>query len=103
VRFAEAQFYFRLPDATDTAFALVSFFSKPDEEIIRRTHGVLTVCEYLGTEWLDVIKVGSIQAVVGMVPFCKQVEGRGPRFFLAEKLGLDVYDPAENDESDDDM
>lgn len=97
------QFYFQLRDNIKTALALVSFFSAPDKAILKRTHGVLTVCEYLGTASLDVIKIESIKAVVGMVPFCEQVEGRGPLFFLAEKLGLDVHDPDESDEADDDI
>lgn len=39
------------------------------------------------------LEVESINAVVGMVPFQKEVESRYPRFYLAERLGLDVYDP----------
>ena len=49
------------------------------------------------------IKIEAIQAVVGMIPFCGEVAGRGTRFFLAEKLGLDVYDPVGNHEADNDM
>ena len=41
---------------------------------------------------MAVVEIESISAVVGMIPFGKAVEGRDPRFFLAEKLGLDVYD-----------
>jgi len=75
----------------------------PDQAIHQKTHGVLTVCEYRGeqiddeqntnTRSLVVIEIESIKAVVGMVPFGERVEGQNPRFFLAEKLGLDVYDP----------
>jgi hypothetical protein len=78
----------------------MSFFSTTDEEIFKQTHGVLTVCEYTGRAKLDVIKIESIQAVVGMIPFSGQVEGRRPMYFLAEKLGLDVYDTVGNNEDD---
>jgi hypothetical protein len=74
----------------------------PDEVILQRTHGVLTVCEYIGATRLDVIKIESIKAVVGMVPFCKQAGSRGPLYFLAEKLGLDVYESTRDDEDNND-
>lgn len=38
------------------------------------------------------IEIESIIAVVGMVPFGEQDNGEAPSYFLAEKLGLDVYD-----------
>ena len=38
------------------------------------------------------IEIGSIIAVVGMVPFGEQDNGEAPSYFLVEKLGLDVYD-----------
>ena len=52
---------------------------------------------------LVVIEIESIMAVVGMVPFEEQGEGRDTRFYLAEKLGLDVYDrdAAAGEDSDD--
>jgi hypothetical protein len=50
------------------------------------------VCHYHGDETLAVIEIESISAVVGMVPFENQAEDEYARYFLAEKLGLDVYD-----------
>jgi len=64
----------------------------PDEGIYQYTSGVLTVCDYHSNRSLAVVEVQSISAVVGMVPFGEQVEGEDPRYFLGEKLGLDVYD-----------
>ncbi|KAF9642953.1 hypothetical protein BDM02DRAFT_3105019, partial [Thelephora ganbajun] len=91
--FAEARFYFCLGSDARKTLALVSLFSMPDEAILQHTHGVLTVCEYQDEASLAVIEIKSIQVVVGMVPFGKRVEGHNPRYFLAEKLGLDVYNP----------
>ena len=48
------------------------------------------------------IDIESIGAVVGMVPFSQQIEGQKPRFYLAEKLGLDVYSGDDDDDDDDD-
>jgi hypothetical protein len=101
IRFAEARFYFRIGDEVRRTLALVSLFSKPDEELLQHSHGVLTVCEYEPVARLVVIDFESISAVVGMVPFGESVEGQNTRYFLAEKLGLDVYDPAIVDEDDD--
>jgi len=74
----------------------------PDEAKYQHTHGVLTVCQYQGEQTEDeqnenaqnlvAIEIESIIAVVGMVPFGEREEGRNPSFYLAEKLGLDVYD-----------
>ena len=74
----------------------------PNEAIYQHTHGMLTICQYQGEQIEDeqnenahnlvAIEIESIIAVVGMVPFREQEEGRNPSFYLAEKLGLDVYD-----------
>jgi hypothetical protein len=64
----------------------------PDEALRQYAQGVLTVCKYQGEQSLAVIEIESISAVVGMVPFHEQVESHDPRFYLAERLGLDVYD-----------
>ena len=36
-----------------------------------------------------------------MVPFGESIEGEDPRYFLGEKLGLDVYDTGIVEGSDD--
>lgn len=94
------RFYFRLGDEDRETFALASLYSAPDEAILRYSHGTLTVCEYRGDAALIVIGAESIKAVVGMVPFGKQAENDDPRFFLAEKLGLDVYETVVNVDED---
>lgn len=103
VRFAEVHFYFRIGlDDTYKTLAYASLFSLPDEAIYQHTHGVLTVCEYQGKQTEDeqnenadnlvVIEIESIIAVVGMAPFEKRGGDHNPSFYLAEKIGLDVYD-----------
>lgn len=79
------------------AFALISLYSPPDEDLLRLSCNALVVCGYLGDDALMVVNVGSILSVIAMVPF---PGGDGNRFFLIEKIGLDVIgvDNLEDDE-----
>ena len=100
-RFCEARFYFRVGDGdVRETLALVSLYSVPDEAILERSYGTLTVCEYQDDAALTIVGVKSIEAVVGMVPFGDQVEGHNPKYFLAEKLGLEVYETVLNVDED---
>lgn len=85
---AEAQFYFRARLADkDFTLALVSIFSKPDGPLFESSSGTVISCQYQGSDAYQVIEVTSILSVVSMVP----VQRDGTlRYFLAEKLGLDV-------------
>ena len=78
----------------------MSLYSAPDQEILQCSYSTLTVCEYQGDAVLVMIGVKYIEAAVGMVPFGEQVEGRNPRYFLVEKLGLDVYETIVNVDED---
>ena len=92
IHFAEAHYYFRVGFNPHKTLTLISLFSMPDEHLHEYSGGVLTVCDYHGDESLAVIEIESIIAVVGMVLFGEQDNGEAPSYFLAEKLGLDVYD-----------
>ncbi|VDB94253.1 unnamed protein product [Peniophora sp. CBMAI 1063] len=90
-----AYFRARVPDADDgttsVPFALVSKFSKPDETLLRRSHGVLHVATYQGEDDLGVIPVQDIKSVVAMIPFQHHKPGdHKKRYFLVEKPGLEI-------------
>jgi hypothetical protein len=68
----------------EESFALVSLYTAPDATMLTRSHGTLWSCEYQDETALKVIPVKSIISVVGMVPH------KTDRFFVTEKLGLEV-------------
>jgi hypothetical protein len=67
--------------------ALVSVFSKPESPLFEDSSGTVIACQYRGCDAYRVVKVTSIISVVSMVPI--QREGV-QKFFLGEKLGLDI-------------
>jgi hypothetical protein len=85
---AEVQFYFRARLANkDYALALVSLFSEPEGPLFESSSGTVISCRYQGQDAYRVVEVTSILSVVSMVPI--QRDG-AQRYFLAEKLGLDM-------------
>jgi hypothetical protein len=72
--------------------ALVSLFSKPDEHLKTLSVNTLWSCEYQGNDALKFINVKTIQAIIAMIPHKPKIPERPPsqRFFLVEKLGLNV-------------
>lgn len=73
------------------AVALVSVYSTPDKDLLRKSHQTLWVCKYQGTGALEVMDVKSILSVVAMVPLPHSDEAeRSSSFFVAEKPGLEV-------------
>ncbi|KAH7905890.1 hypothetical protein BJ138DRAFT_1072332, partial [Hygrophoropsis aurantiaca] len=90
--FGEVQYYFYTKVAgRHIPVALVSLYSAPDKDLLRRSHQTLWVCKYQGIGALQVIDVKSIVSVVAMVPFPHSDEvGGSSSFFVAEKPGLEV-------------
>lgn len=85
---AEVQFYFRARLANKNfTLALVSIFSEPDRLLFESSSGTVFSCQYRGADAYQVIEVTSILSVVSMVPI---QQGGTPRFFLVEKLGLEM-------------
>jgi hypothetical protein len=66
---------------------MVSLYSAPDMALYCKSYGALWVCKHGGDAGLRVVDVKSIASVVSMVPFGLVEENR---YFVAEKLGLDV-------------
>jgi len=96
-KIAEVQYFFQaeVQHVTKT-FALVSLYSSPNESLLRKSSGALTVCKYKGPSSLKVIPASSIMSVVGMVPFPAGEDDQ--EFFLVEKLGLEIAHMSGNNE-----
>lgn len=75
-------------------FALVSLYSRPDEGLLKLSHGTVMSCRYQGTAALRVIPISDIHAVVGMLPHPNttptDVFSPQGSFYVAEKLGLEA-------------
>jgi hypothetical protein len=81
------QFFFQVTihDNTQT-LALVSDYSPPDLDLLRKSYHTLWTCRYQGAQALRVIGVKNICSVIAMVPFPFN-EGE---YFVGEKIGLEV-------------
>ncbi|KIJ07230.1 hypothetical protein PAXINDRAFT_59997, partial [Paxillus involutus ATCC 200175] len=70
--FGEVQFFFEvLPNVNTTetkALALVSCFTPPRLDLLRKSFGTYFACKYQGEADLTVIPAVSVQSVVLMVP-----------------------------------
>ncbi|KAG6895036.1 hypothetical protein C0992_003433 [Termitomyces sp. T32_za158] len=94
--FAEVQYYFhlRFGDIVHT-LAVISVFSPPDPILLEKSSSTVYACSYLGTRSLKVIDVCQIKSVVAMIPDF-EVTAAGviqmptDKYFLVEKLGLDI-------------
>ncbi|KAF8811838.1 hypothetical protein BYT27DRAFT_7221332 [Phlegmacium glaucopus] len=67
--------------------ALVSIYGTPDPILLEESSGVLAVCQYKGIAALEVVAVKQIASCIAMVPF-KEPGDR--RYFVCEKMGLDI-------------
>ncbi len=76
-------------------YALVSLYSAPDADLLKKSKGALAVCNYKGSASLKVIPSSTVMSVVGMVPF---PAGDDHDFFLVEKLGLEMAHLGGHDE-----
>lgn len=88
---AEVQFFFRVEiEGEDRALALVSLYSRPDEQLLKESFNTVWLSQYQGTDHLTVVEAKSILSVVGMVPHQRDINSDDLEYFLVEKPGLDV-------------
>ena len=78
-----------------SAFAVVSIYSDPDNELLQSSHQTLHVCRYQGDQVLQIIEAHSICSVIAMIPFdtysgLDTTSHIGHRYFAVEKFGLDM-------------
>jgi hypothetical protein len=87
--YGEVQFFFRATLQNDEirGLALVSVYDPPDLDLLHESSHALWVARYRGNEALKVINITSISTCVAMVPFTKPPDGR---FFVCEKMGLEI-------------
>ena len=86
--FAEVQYFFRAKlHGNEETLALVSTYSPPEPVLLTESSGALMVCKYRGISSLEVIRVKNIISCIAMVPFKDPHDGR---FFVCEKMGLDM-------------
>lgn len=85
---------------------MVSLYSPPDHDLLKKTFGTLYVCQYQGDVALLVIPVKSILALAAMVP-CFSLTPDGDvhtpenEWFAVEKLSLEADVGDDEDEEDD--
>ncbi|KAK7445775.1 hypothetical protein VKT23_014771 [Stygiomarasmius scandens] len=82
-RFAEVQFYV-YDSISETAYAVLKMYSKPDQAILVESIGTLQACEYLGSKEVKVIEVKKIISVVSMQPLPHR-DGEANLWFVVEK------------------
>lgn len=87
-QYGEVQFFFRAKLGNEIkACALVSVYGPPDEDLLHESSHALWLCHYNGNETLKVIDIKQIATCVAMIPFTDPPDGR---FFVCEKMGLQV-------------
>ncbi|KAI6109372.1 hypothetical protein EDD16DRAFT_1487121 [Pisolithus croceorrhizus] len=81
---------------------LVTLYSDPHPQLLEHSYGVVASCTKLGEASLQAIQISAIQSVVAMVPHRPVIDGRAEdRYFLAEKMGLEIaHLGVEEDEED---
>ena len=83
---------------------LVTLYSHPHPRLFEDSYGALISSRKLGKESLRVIEITAIRSVVGMVLHCVQLQegGMQDRFFLVQKMGMELtYSGAEYDNDED--
>ncbi|KAF8994827.1 hypothetical protein BDQ17DRAFT_1392359 [Cyathus striatus] len=92
-RFAEVLYYFVVTfEGASETVAMVSLFTKPDQQLFEDSCGTVLSCMLMGETSLRVVNVKSIQSVVAAIPFphndnYPELEGN---VFIVEKPGLDI-------------
>ena len=90
---AEVRFFIHISRNEESiCLALMSLYSKPDEYLLSISANMLWSCKYQNDGVLRFINVKTIQSIIAMIPHRPEIPGLplSERFFLVEKLGLDV-------------
>ena len=99
MEFAEVQFYFFDKDMDDdepgddsevrVAYALLSIYGPPNQEMLEESSYTLHACEYRGDEGFRCLPVAGIVSIVSMQPLPHRLEDPENLWFVVEKSGLD--------------
>jgi hypothetical protein len=74
------------------AYAVISQYSPPDEDILEDSYHTLWVCSYAGDQNLKVIPTSTILSVISMQPLPRKDGDAENLWFVVEKSGLDDMD-----------
>lgn len=100
-----------IPKLTWANVAMISVYSRPDQQLLDLSHGTVWSCTHSGDEGLQLIDVSMITAVVAMIPHRPTLPSgvTEERYFMVEKTGLDVtlmgveVEEDDQEEQDDDL
>jgi hypothetical protein len=91
--FAEVLYYARLRvlNSLETV-AVISLYGPPDPSLWALSSKTLWSSRALGDEGIVVVRAKDLLSVVAMIPHAPRIAemGQGDRFFVVEKLGLDI-------------
>jgi hypothetical protein len=68
---------------------MLSLYSPPNIDLLRKSSGALWSCMYQGQAALCVTEVKNILSVVGVVPF-PQTSTHNGSFYVVEQMGADI-------------
>ena len=90
-QFAEVRFYFTMHiEDIEHALAVVSLYSQPDLTMLVSSSNTMVSCVHQDNAGLAVISVRSILAGITMVPHTIPTTPAETRYFVVEKMGLDI-------------
>ena len=93
IEFAEVQYFFNATvNDTRQTLALVSMYSRPDEDLFKRSNWTVWSVTEGGQNGLRVIDAKSILSVVSVIPHNHHVnaDSSDVRFFVWEQMGMDM-------------
>jgi hypothetical protein len=93
IEFAEVQYFFNASvNNARRTLALVSLYSRPDEDLFRQSNWTVWSVTEGGPSSLQVIDAKSILSVVSVIPHNHHVNAdhSDKRFFVWEQMGLDM-------------
>jgi len=112
IEYGEVQFYFRqfathglddleppLSQATVTAHALVSVYTRPVQALLVESSNTLWACQYTGADDLQIVPLSSIVACVSVQPLPPLPDDLPGLWFVLEKSGLEDVQLASFEES----
>ncbi|KAG2364883.1 hypothetical protein BDR07DRAFT_1450056 [Suillus spraguei] len=81
-----------IPKLTWANVAMISVYSRPDQQPLDLSHGTVWLCTHGGNKGLQLIDVRMITAVVVMIPHRPTLPSgvMEDRYFMVEKTGFDV-------------
>lgn len=105
IEFAEVQYFFNtIVNDERVTLALVSLYSRPDEDLFKQSNWTVWSVTEQGQLGLRVIDVKSILSVVSVIPHNHHVQADSSDecFFIWEQMGMDMALLSRHGEDDSD-